>query len=416
MNQLYAEVTKCRLCKNDELEVVVDLGEMALSGVFPKPSETVGAGPLTLVHCNNCGLVQLKHSYNPGEMYGMNYGYKSSLNRSMLVHLYHTIKKLEKKMEFSLLPNDVVLDIGSNDGSTLSFYNPKVKLVGVDPTGIKFKDSYRADMKLIPDFFSAATWRQHMGDVKPKIITSIAMMYDLEEPTQFFREVADILHPEGIWHIEQSYLPLMLQQNAYDTICHEHIEYYSLKQIKLMATLAGLTIVETGTNDINGGSFYVTMKHSDPFVGETINPLVADLETRANLDSYDTYVDFTNRIQEESDKLVSLLASIKAEGKTVIGYGASTKGNILLHNCKITTELLPAIAEVNPDKFGCVTPGTNIPIISESDARKQNPDYFLVLPWHFKANILEREKEFLRNGGKFIFPLPEMHIVSAEDV
>ncbi len=410
MNQLYKEITHCRLCKQTNLTSILHLGEMKLSGVFPQPTEKVGGGPLELVYCDYCSLVQLRHSYDPSEMYGMNYGYKSSLNRSMLTHLYKKVKHLESLVEVA--PNDIVLDIGSNDGSTLGFYNPSVRLVGMDPTGIKFANSYRSDIKLIPDFFTAKKFQEHFGNAKAKIITSIAMMYDLEDPVTFFKDISKILHPTGVWHIEQSYLPLMLKQRAYDTVCHEHIEYYGLKQIEIMASLADLKIVDVGINDINGGSFNITMAHrANATFTDGIPSWLSCMEAEAELTNLGTYAHFKSEIERTAKELKQLLAKIRAEGKTVYGYGASTKGNIILQYCGLTRNDIVAFAEVNPDKFGRVTPGTNIPIISEAEARANNPDYFLVFPWHFKDNILERERVFLENGGKLIFPLPNVEVI-----
>ena len=410
MNQLYKEITHCRLCQQTKLISILHLGEMKLSGVFPTPTEKIGGGPLELVYCDYCSLVQLRHSYDPAEMYGMNYGYKSSLNRSMLTHLYNKVKDLESLV--NLAPNDIVLDIGSNDGSTLGFYNPSARLIGMDPTGIKFASSYRSDIKLIPDFFTANKFKEHFGDAKAKIITSIAMMYDLENPVSFFKDISKILHQDGVWHIEQSYLPLMLKQNAYDTVCHEHIEYYGLKQIEIMASLADLKIIKVDTNGINGGSFNVTMTHraNSKFTAD-IPSWLSCMEAEAQLTNLDTYTEFKKNIERTATELKQLLAKIRSEGKTVYGYGASTKGNIILQYCGLTRNDIVAFAEVNPDKFGKVTPGTNIPIISEAEARANNPDYFLVFPWHFKDNILERERDFLQNGGKLIFPLPNVEVV-----
>jgi hypothetical protein len=309
---------------------------------------------------------------------------------------------------------DIILDIGSNDGSMLGFYDPKFKLVGIDPTGVKFAKSYRTDITLIPDFFTAETFKAHFGDKKAKIITSIAMMYDLEDPVAFFKDISSILDNNGIWHIEQSYLPLMLEKNSYDTICHEHIEYYSLKQIELMASLADLKIIDVGTNSVNGGSFYVTMaKRSYDRMPPNFGWMHV-LEAKAKLTDVNTYIEFKNRVESGAKELKELIAKINLEGKKVFGYGASTKGNILLQYCGFTADDIPMFAEVNPDKFGCVTPGSNIPIVSETEARALNPDYFLVLPWHFKDNIIAREQEFLNNGGKLIFPLPEITIVDKD--
>lgn len=412
MQEIYKEITHCRLCKTSRLVSVLHLGDIKLSGTFPKPDEPIDGGPLELVYCTNCSLVQLKQSYNPNAMYGMNYGYKSSLNRSMLVHLFNKVRSLEKFSKADA--GDMVLDIGSNDGSTLGMYNPHFKLVGMDPTGVKFVNSYRSDITLIPDFFSAKKFRERFPDEQPMIITSIAMLYDLEDPTQFFKEIASVLHPSGVWHVEQSYLPLMLSQNAYDTICHEHIEYYGLKQIQLMATMADLKIVDVGVNYINGGSFYVTMAHKgNAQLTENIPAWISQKESLARLNDLDTYAAFKGRVEQSARDLKDLLNKLKTEGKKVFGYGASTKGNVLLQYCGITKEDIPMFAEVNPDKFGHVTPGTNIPIVSEADARAQKPDYFIVLPWHFRDNIIQREKEFLLNGGKLIFPLPQLEIVDA---
>lgn len=412
MEKIYTEITKCRLCKQSELISILHLGDIKLSGIFPKPDEHIDGGPLELVYCTNCSLVQLKQSYNPTSMYGMNYGYKSSLNRSMLTHLFQKVRWLEKLTNAE--SGDVVLDIGSNDGSMLSMYNPKFKLIGMDPTGVKFKNSYRSDITLVPDFFSAKTFQQHFPEKKPMIITSIAMLYDLEDPVQFFKEVASILHPNGVWHIEQSYLPLMLSENAYDTVCHEHIEYYGLKQIQIMATLANLKIINVDLNRVNGGSFHVTMTHaSNSSKTENVPTWISRMEAENNLSNLSTYTTFKENVESSAREIKKLLQDLKEQGKKVFGYGASTKGNVLLQYCGLTKEEIPMFAEVNPDKFGCVTPGTNIPIVSEDEARSHNPDYFIVLPWHFRDNIIGREKEYLMNGGKLIFPLPKLEIVDS---
>jgi hypothetical protein len=206
----------------------------------------------------------------------------------------------------------------------------------------------------------------------------------------------------------------MLQQTAYDTVCHEHIEYYSLKQIEIMASMADLKIIDADVNDINGGSFHVTMAHrsNTNFTGTTPAWMSA-MEAKADLTNPVTYTRFNESINHTAVKLKELLSTLKTEGKKVYGYGASTKGNILLQHCKLTTDDIIAFAEVNPDKYGCVTPGTNIPIISEAEARSNNPDYFIVLPWHFRSNVIEREREFLLKGGKLIFPLPQVEVVDS---
>jgi hypothetical protein len=311
--------------------------------------------------------------------------------------------------------NDVVLDIGSNDGTTLSFYPEALTRVGMDPTAGRFRRFYPQGVHVIADFFSAERFQHEMGARKAKIVTSIAMFYDLERPLEFVQQVASVLDDEGIWHLEQSYMPSMLSQTAYDTICHEHLEYYGLRQVQWMIERCGLKIIDVELNDVNGGSFAVTVAkataHFDPRTEQIER--IADEEGRLELETLVPFEKFAGRVFAHRDELARLLERLENEGSRVLGYGASTKGNVILQFCGITTDQLPFIAEVNEDKFGCFTPGTGIPIISETDARALKPDYFLVMPWHFRENLIAREAEFLREGGKMIFPLPAIEVVSA---
>jgi NDP-4-keto-2,6-dideoxyhexose 3-C-methyltransferase len=395
---------------------VLDLGEQYLTGVFPTaPDATLTRGPLQLVRCTGpsaCGLVQLHHTYSASEMYGDNYGYRSSLNRTMVNHLRDINKLVTGRVALS--PGDVVLDIGSNDGTLLSFYPENGPLlVGMDPTAGRFRGYYRTDAKLVVDFFSADRFFTATAGQKAKIVTSIAMFYDLPSPLAFMQQIAQVLADDGIWHFEQSYLPAMLQADAYDTVCHEHLEYYSLRQIAWMAERSGLKILDAALNDTNGGSFAVTAakKASSHTASQgTIGRMLAQ-ESAAGLDTQAPYEAFARRVTAHRTQLRNLLADLKSKGKSILGYGASTKGNVILQYCNLGPSDLPAIAEVNKDKFGHFTPGTHIPIISEEEARNRNPDYFLVLPWHFRQNLLEREADFTRRGGKMIFPLPKLEIL-----
>lgn len=405
----------CRLCSESKLTDLLDLGEQCLTGVFPKTLDAaLTKGPLQLMLCDTCGLIQLRHSYDINEMYGKEYGYRSGLNRSMVDHLRTKVEKLHELC--SVENGDLILDIGSNDGTLLSFYPPgRATLCGMDPSSEQFRSYYREDIKLVMDFFSAKRFRQEHGDdAKAKIITSIAMFYDLEQPFEFVRQIKEILHPQGIWHLEQSYLPLMLESNAYDTICHEHLEYYGLRQIKWLTDRAGLEILDVDLNGTNGGSFAITVSHVGagfPCNEKAIAALL-ESEQKAGLDKPETYALFADAISIHKTELLRLLEDIREQGKTVLGYGASTKGNVILQYCGFTPDMLPAIAEVNASKFGAYTPGTGIPIICEAEARARRPDYFLVFPWHFRDAIVAREREFLAGGGKLIFPLPRIEIVS----
>lgn len=408
----YKEISKCRISNSSNLITVLSLGEQYLTGVFPKSkNETISKGPVDLVWCPDSGLLQLKQSYNIDEMYGENYGYRSGLNQSMVNHLQHKANTLLR--QFPVQSGDVILDIGSNDATSLKTYPSNLKRIGMDPTGQKFIQFYEDGIELIPDFFSAASFRKVYPNLQPKIITSIAMFYDLESPMDFVKEIAEILDENGIWHFEQSYMPSMLRTNSYDTICQEHLEFYSFQVVKNMLEKNGLKVLDVQMNAINGGSFAVTAaKRNSKFTPNypVINWLL-DQELNMGLNTPKPFRDFEERVFKHRESLLKLIDSLVADGKKILGYGASTKGNVLLQFCGITEKHIPAIAEVNSDKFGCFTPGTNIPIISEKEARAMQPDYFFVLPWHFKHSILEREKEYIANGGKFIFPLPEIEII-----
>jgi hypothetical protein len=405
-------ITKCRVSGSTNLVSILSLGDQALTGVFPNSRETpVTVGPLELVWCPDSGLLQLAHSYEADEMYGENYGYRSGLNQSMVRHLTQKIGHLERFAD--LKPGDAVLDIGSNDATSLKAYTTSgLTRIGIDPTGAKFRQYYPDEIKLAPEFFSSQAFEK-LSPKRAKIVTSIAMFYDLDDPVWFAREVAKALAPDGVWHFEQSYMPSMLRLTSYDTICHEHIEYYSLAVIEKILDAADLEILDVQMNAVNGGSFAVTAGHKSAHRKRNlavIDWLLAQ-EERMGLNTPRPYRDFEERVFRHREDLRRLLRALKDDNKRILGYGASTKGNVVLQFCDIGPDLVDAIAEVNPDKFGCFTPGTHIPIISEADARAMKPDYFLVLPWHFKDGILAREQEYLAGGGKMIFPFPEIEIV-----
>lgn len=406
-------ITKCRVSRNSDLISVVNLGEQALTGVFPaSANEEVSRGPLELVWSPSSGLLQLANVFDPAEMYGDNYGYRSGLNGSMVAHLASKVKHLETLV--SLESGDVVLDIGSNDATMLKAYEQGgLVRVGIDPTANKFAEYYPDGYVLVPDFFSAATYKSAVS--KPaKIVTSIAMFYDLEDPVKFAREVSDVLADDGVWHFEQSYMPSMLRTHSYDTICHEHVEYYSLSVVRRILTEAEFTIIDVTMNAVNGGSFAVTAQKSRSLSTAPVVPVcewLLEQEGRMGLDSPAPFRRFEEEMYQHRDDLRRLVQRLREAGKTVYGYGASTKGNVLLQFCGFGPNEITAIAEVNEDKFGRFTPGSKIPIVPEAEVRGERPDYLLVLPWHFKNGIIEREKEFLAQGGRMIFPFPEIEIV-----
>jgi hypothetical protein len=289
-----------------------------------------------------------------------------------------------------------------------------LQLVGVDPTGSKFSQYYPTHIRLIPDFFSSSKINRMVGNQKAKVITSISMFYDLESPLEFVQQVYDILADDGIWVLEQSYLPQMLAVNAYDTICHEHLEYYGLKQILWLMNRAGLKILDVEMNAINGGSFSITVAKKNAPYPENKSKIIAIIKNEETLELHTVkpFEEFKSRVFTHREQLIKTLHRIKASGQLVLGYGASTKGNVILQFCQLTASDVPFIAEINQDKFGCYTPGTLIPIISEAEAHAMKPGYFFVLPWHFRDGILVREKEYLNKGGKFLFPLPIIETVN----
>ena len=327
-------------------------------------------------------------------------------------HLKGIVQHVQQIVD--LHAGDVVLDIGSNDATLLKYYRaPGLRKIGMDPTGEQFLEYYSQDIELISDYFNSSNYFLTSPDKQARVITSIAMFYDLEAPTNFVADIKKILHPDGIWILEQSYLPTMLEINSFDTICHEHLEYYSLKQIDWMLSKNDLRIFDVEFNDINGGSFRVYACHSNSMFKsnqEQIDRVLAN-EKELKLDSEQPYEEFKERAFHIKDELYNFLTTEKAKGKSIYAYGASTKGNVLLQFCNIDHILITAAADRNPEKWGRRTPATNIPIVSEEEARKRKPDYFLVLPWHFRKEFIEREAGFLASGGKFIFPLPKIEII-----
>jgi NDP-4-keto-2,6-dideoxyhexose 3-C-methyltransferase len=406
---VYKKVEKCRICGNTNLQCVLDLGEQMLTGVFPRAKNVkVTTGPLRLVKCLGdhkvCGLLQLEHSYDSGEMYGENYGYRSGLNPSMVTHLHNKVKRILGQIELS--KGDLVVDIGSNDSTTLQAYPIGPVFVGIDPTGIKFSSYYPAHIHLIPDFFSAGVLRERFPGKKAKVITSFSMLYDLEAPISFMRQVHEVLADDGIWMFEQSYMPTMLETNSYDTVCHEHLEFYALRQIKWMADRVGFRILDVEFNDVNGGSFSVIVSKAggDSSVLPAVQKIL-DRELEMGLDTLAPYQAFAKRVAKSKCDLLEFIETARIEGKTVAALGASTKGNVLLQYCGLTVGDIPYIGEVNSDKFGSYAPGTWIPIIPETELLAMNPDYLIVLPWHFRKFFEENAKY---SNCKLIFPLPEL--------
>jgi hypothetical protein len=406
------KITKCRSCQSSKLVRCLDLGKQVLTGIFPsKKVEKISSGNLCLVFCKNCTLLQLSENFDPNEMYGINYGYKSSLNPTMVAHLKTKAIKLQEMSHLS--SGDAIVDIGSNDGTFLSFFNNKYKLIGIDPTITKFKKDYKKNIIKISDFFSENILKKYLKNKKAKLITSISMFYDLENPLSFAKEVYNSLDKEGLWHFEQSYMPSMIKNVSYDTICHEHLEYYSLKSVKYILDKANFKIVDIQLNKINGGSFSLTVakKNSKKFNKSKLISWLMKKEEVFKFNEINTIKSFAKDVYKHKKLFRELILSLNKMGKKVIGYGASTKGNVILQFCKINNKMLTHIVDVNPYKRNKYTPGSNIKIINEKDLTKIKFDYMVVLPWHFRDFVIEKEKNHLKKGHNLIFPLPDIEII-----
>jgi hypothetical protein len=412
----------CRVCGSPHLKPVIDLGYQFLQGSFVKPGMAMPPLrklPMELVRCdvtqneNGCGLVQMRHSVPPTVMYS-NYWYRSGTNATMRNHL-----KGIAQSAMSIVGNSglTVLDIGCNDGTLLNSYPQEFPRFGVDPSDIA--RTIPPPATIVSTVFPSQQALDTFGDTKFDIVTSIAMFYDLEDPVGFSRTIEGILKPKGLWIFEMSYLPMMLDTNSFDTVCHEHLEFYHLAALEFILKKAGLRLCRHSFNDINGGSIRCYVTKAENFSFDT--PEESDFLRQTRLAEFDRaldtdkpYIAFQARVDQVRDNIQTLLRNIRAEGKTVHIYGASTKGNTLLQWCGIDRSLVECAADRNEDKHGSFTLGTNIPIISEADSRAMMPDYYLVLPWHFKAEFIERERATILAGTKMIFPLPEVTVIGPE--
>ncbi len=415
----------CRVCGSIALTPVINLGEQYLQGSFVKPGKEMPPTrtiPMSLVRCDPtrdekaCGLLQMEHTVPPEILYSA-YWYRSGTNATMRNHL-----KCIADTAVAIFGRETgsVLDIGCNDGTLLKNYPIGFKKFGIDPSDVA-QEIERSIVTVVQDIFPSNELLSHLQDEKLDIITSIAMFYDLEDPIAFTTGIKNVLSPNGVWIFEMSYMPTMLKMTSYDTICHEHLEYYSLAVIENILKQSGLKVFNVEQNDINGGSLRCYATHVDNYCYKN-NTFQNNLKAMHQeefdlmLDTDKPYKHFQDRINVHREELLSLLKNLKKDGKKIHIYGASTKGNTILQWCSIDSRIIDYAAERNPDKYGAFTLGTDIPIISEAESRAMKPDYYLVLPWHFKEEFIEREKETVANGTGLIFPLPTIEIITQEGI
>lgn len=409
----------CRVCGSSALTKVIDLGEQHLQGSFVKPGKELPPMrkiPTVLMRCDPtrdekaCGLLQMMTTVPPRILYAA-YWYRSGTNQTMRDHL----KGIAVEAAGIVGKRRArVLDIGCNDGTLLKSYPKDYLKFGVDPSDVA--NEVKGDVTVIQDLFPSEELEKEVRGKLFDVITSIAMFYDLEDPVAFVQNIKAHLAQEGLWIFEMSYMPFMLKMNSYDTICHEHLEYYSLGVLESILGRAEMKMIKVSLNDINGGSIRCYATHSTNFkfnrheLLETLE-ILRQQEFDLELDTDRPYRNFQERINIHKEELTTLLRQLKSERKRIHVYGASTKGNTILQWCGINHSLVDYAADRNPDKHGARTLGTDIPIISEAESRAMRPDYYLVLPWHFKQEFLKREKESLDKGVGMIFPLPTIEVV-----
>jgi NDP-4-keto-2,6-dideoxyhexose 3-C-methyltransferase len=419
---MFKEINCCRVCHSSNIKPILSLGELAVSDFVDNPSKINGiVAPLELVLCNKneggCGLLQLKHTVSDEAMF-RNYWYLSGINQTMTEELSQITKSVSKIV--TLDANDYVIDIGSNDGTLLRSYQAvELNTVGFEPARNLQKYGSKGTTSIIVDFFSSDAWVSVFGDKKAKVITAIGMFYDLDDPNSFIKDVYKCLDDDGLLVIQMMYVPFFLERNAFDGICHEHLEYYTMNSLSYLLEMHGFEIFDVKLREeINEGSvrFYIrkrgkgqTLNFSDGAQDSLLK--LIDLEKKLKLNELNTYHALVDRILDAKQKTISFLNEEVKNGKVIHGYAASTKGNTTLQFYEITPNQITAIADRNPNKFGLYTVGTGIPVISEEESRQMKPDYYFVLAWHFLPEFVKREKSFLESGGKFIVSMPDFKII-----
>jgi len=405
------KLLNCRSCHSKKLLNLFSLGKIHFTGKFSKFPNKVKKGELGLVICSYCKLVQLNTNFDLKYLYGPDYGYRTGINNTMTIHVRDLVKKLCKK--YKVKKGDAVLDIASNDGTLLNFYNKNIITFGIDPLIKKYIRFYKKINYKVSNFFNYK-YVSSKYQKKFKIITALSVFYDAQKPVKFLKDIEKLLDKEGIAIIEFADLESIIKYNMFDTICHEHLEYYSTKVLLNMINNNNLKLIDIKTNKINGSSkqYYISKKNATHRINSKIIKKIILSEAILNLEKKNTYVNFKKKIDKVKTVLKNKIIEIKKRGKTIHGYGASTKGNVLLQYFELDNTTIDYIAERNPKKYNYYTPGSKIKIISENKSRSLKPDYYLVLPWHFKKEIIKREKNTINRGSSFIFPLPNIQTVS----
>jgi hypothetical protein len=423
----YKLLRACKVCGSQALTDVISIAPQFLSPTFTRDNAAEGElarirVPLTMTLCDRtknpagCGLLQLREEVDADLLY-RRYFYRSATSETMQNDLREVIADIRKRV--ALKPNDIVVDIGANDCTTLGLYPADLRRVGFEPARNIDWSGVDKRITIVNDYFNAAAFRQRFGNEKARAVGCNAMFYDLPDPNGFTKDVKSILAPDGLWCIQLSYLSLMLTNMNFYDICHEHLSYYSLAALQALMERNGLRVVDASTNAVNGGSLRAFVAHAENKAMQTakgrenLAKLAAE-EKALRLEDSQTFRDYFGKINDLARRVRGYLDTELQKGERVFGLGASTKGNVLLQLFGITRQMMPYISERNPEKVGLRTLGTDFELISEERARELKPGTMIVLPWYFKKEIVARERDYLARGGKLLFPMPHAHLVTAE--
>lgn len=408
MSAVINEISECRICGCNELIDIVNLNEQPLTGVFIKPDEEDPLrAPLNLVCCKECKFLQLKHDVDKDLMYS-SYWYRSGTNQTMTNHLHGIVDDVNDMID--LTEGDYVIDTGANDGTLLKKYDKNLNRIGVDPSNAILSIEDSLNITKINDFFTKETVEDALDGNKASVVTSISMFYDLTDPERFVEDVKHVLKDDGLWVVEMNYTGDMIESLGYDMISHEHVAYYTFLTFEYLMKRSNMFVSDVTFNTINGGSMRLFVRQT-PGETERVSELRNQEISKGFLD-FEVYKNYKKSIEEFKDRLKSLVADINSKGQTVLAYGASTRGNTIMQHCEFTREDIPAALDRLPLKHGLEMSGCRIPIISEDEGRNLKPEYLLALPYYFIDEFVEREKDYLQAGGKFIVFLPRLRLIS----
>lgn len=411
---MWKQISECRLCGSSEIEDVFSLGMQVVKDFLDSPNMGTKKGPLDMVLCRKCGLLQLKHTFSKEYLY-THYWYRSSTSPTMVKELNDIVHNAKKHVQLN--SGDIVIDIGSNDGTLLRQYNyDKLLKVGFEPSNL-WKFGVSPETIIINDYFNAKAFTREFPGKKAKIITSIAMFYDLDDPNSFTEDVRTIMDPQGVWIVQMNYLGLMLRNLGYDNICHEHVGYYSLTTMLHLLERHDLQVFDLELNNVNGGSFRLYIKHILDNTKEINSKKIEEvkrIEGKMHLSEPFAYFEFDRNIQRQREDMRQLLSETKQKNKKIFIYGASTRGLVILEYCGIDDKITPFATDKNSDKWGKYLSGTGIRIIPLEEYRRLKPDFLLVLPYQYANEIAYQESAFMDGGGQLIIPLPVPKILDKE--